>query len=149
MISVLFPHPTTATTNREILRFLSSIYDLQGLVSPITRMGKFIYRDVCDLRIPWDAKISQHLSDRWLKFQQNLPDKLDFPRSLVSLQEPIETIDLHTFGDSSKQGTSAAVYAVIQQALGVNQGLLAAKSRLAKKDLTIDKFSDLKTLNIL
>ena len=139
VISVSFPDPTTATTKREILRFLSSIYDPLGLASPITLVGKFIYRDVCDLRIPWDAEISQHLSSRWLKFQQNLPDKLDFPRSLVSLEEPIEAIDLHAFGDSSKEGTSAAVYAVVQQASGVRQGLIAAKSRLAKKDLTIPR----------
>ena len=43
------------------------------------------------------------------------------------------------FGDTSGAGTSAAVNAVVHQASGVNQGLLAAKSRLAKKGLTIPR----------
>ena len=48
-------------------------------------------------------------------------------------------IDLHTFGDTSGARTSAAMYAVVYQASGVNQRLLAAKSRLAKKGLTIPR----------
>ena len=41
------------------------------------------------------------------------------------------------FGDTSGVGTSAAVYAVVHQESGVSQGLLTAKSRLAKKGLSI------------
>ena len=43
------------------------------------------------------------------------------------------------FGETSGVGTSAAVYAVVNQASGVSQGLLTAKSRLAKKGLTIPR----------
>ena len=55
------------------------------------------------------------------------------PRSLAALREPITTIELHVFGDTSCAGTAAAVYAVVQQPSGTNQGLLAAKSCLAKR----------------
>ncbi|XP_046846738.1 uncharacterized protein LOC124440389 [Xenia sp. Carnegie-2017] len=41
--------------------------------------------------------------------------------------------------DASGQGTSAAVYAVILQGKGIGQGLITAKSRLAKKGLTIPR----------
>ena len=37
------------------------------------------------------------------------------------------------------EGTAAAVYAVVHQESGVKQGLVAAKSRLAKKNLTIPR----------
>jgi hypothetical protein len=94
---------------------------------------------VCDQKLPWDKEIPQQLSTRWQKFQQNLPEKLDFPRSLTSLEDGIEAVDLHTFGDTSKDGTSATVYAVVHQKSGISQGLIAGKSRLAKKELTIPR----------
>ena len=40
-------------------------------------------------------------------------------------------MQLHTFGDASGYGVSAAVYAVITQDSGVMQALVTAKSRLA------------------
>ena len=43
------------------------------------------------------------------------------------------------FGDTSGVGTSATVYAVVRQESGVNQGLLTAKSRLAKKGLSTSR----------
>ena len=62
-----------------------------------------------------------------------------FPRSLVQHQEPTDNIKLHAFEDASIHGVCAAVYAKVIQALGVTQGLIAAKSRLAKKSLTIPR----------
>ena len=46
---------------------------------------------------------------------------------------------LHAFGDTSGSGISSAVYAVITQASGVSKGLIAARSRLAKRNLTIPR----------
>ena len=48
-------------------------------------------------------------------------------------------MELHAFGDASGIGVWAAVYAVIQQPTTVSSGLVAAKSRLAKKGLTIPR----------
>jgi hypothetical protein len=48
-------------------------------------------------------------------------------------------IDLHAFGDTSGVGTSATVYDVVYQGSGTNRGLVAAKARLAKKNLTIPR----------
>ena len=58
---------------------------------------------------------------------------------LIKHQEEIEAIDLHAFGDASSKGVSTVVYAVKQQTSGGNQGLVLAKSRLAKKGLTIPR----------
>ena len=54
-------------------------------------------------------------------------------------QEPIEKIKLHAFGDASRDGVGAAIYAVVTQASGISQGLVTAKSRLAKQGLTIPR----------
>ncbi|CAB4031399.1 Pro-Pol poly [Paramuricea clavata] len=48
-------------------------------------------------------------------------------------------IQLHGFGDSSNQGVSAVVYALAKQDSGDTQRLVAAKSRLAKRGLTIPR----------
>ena len=46
---------------------------------------------------------------------------------------------LHAFGDASIKGVSAAVYSVVNQPSGTTQTLVAAKSRLAKRNLTIPR----------
>lgn len=122
-----------------MLRFLASVYDPLGVASPVSLVGKLLYREVCDQHLPWDQKVLETVSKQWKKIGRSLPDHVQVPRSLVGFKETIEAIDLHTFGDTSGAGTAAAVYAVVHQASGVNQGLLGAKSRLAKKGLTIPR----------
>ena len=43
----------------------------------------------------------------------------------MKYQEPIDGIDLHTFGDASGQGVAATVVAVVRQASGTSKGLVA------------------------
>ena len=44
------------------------------------------------------------------------------------------------FGDASNHGVCAVVYPVVAQVPGVTQGLIAAKSRLTWKSLTISRW---------
>ena len=48
-------------------------------------------------------------------------------RSLVTYREPVDAVEPHAFGDASGRGVAMAVYAVVSQASGVTQGLIAAK----------------------
>ena len=48
-------------------------------------------------------------------------------------------VDLHVFGDASVLGCCAAAYVVVYQPSSVNQGLIASKSRLSKRDMTIPR----------
>ena len=138
-LAVTFPEEPTDVTKKGILRFLASVYDPLGVASPTTLTGKCLYREVCDCRLSWDEKVSDRIGQMWLKFVRNLPNKVEVPRSLPRFKEPIETVELHAFGDTSGFGISAVVYAVITQASGMSKGLVAAKSRLAKKNLTIPR----------
>ena len=101
--------------------------------------GKFLYRDACQQKKAWDAELPQELVKRWKKWEMNLPEKVEVPRSLVLAREPIQAVALHAFGDASAQGVAAAVYAVVEQETGVKQGLVAAKARLAKQGLSIPR----------
>ena len=57
----------------------------------------------------------------------------------MSHQEEVTAIELHTFGDASIEGVGAAVYAVVKQPSGTTQQLVTAKSRLAKRSLTLPR----------
>ena len=138
-IAVAFPEEPVDVTKRGILRYLAAVYDPLGVASPTMLVGKLLYREVCESRLPWDEKVSDRIGQEWLKFVRNLPNKVEVPRSLPRFKEPIEGVVLHAFGDTSGSGISAAVYAVITQASRVSKGLIAAKSRLAKKNLTIPR----------
>lgn len=134
-IGVAFPCTgKEVSTKRTVLSEIASIFDPLGLVSPVSVLGrKMIYRDICDSNLPCN------LMSCWNKWCRKLPSKIDVPRSLVPHREEVQAIDLHAFGDASGQGTCAAVYAVIHQNEGTAQGLVTAKSRLAKKGLTIPR----------
>ena len=75
----------------------------------------------------------------WVQWEERLPEQLTVPRSLAVHQEEVQSIELHAFGDASGKGAAAAVYAVVVQESSVNQGLVAARARLAKKGLTIPR----------
>lgn len=105
----------------------------------MTLEGKQIYRDICESQRAWDAPLDESLQKRWQKWEEETPSEYTVPRSITSHQEEIESVELHAFSDASMKGVGAAVYSVVQQASGSSQQLVAAKSRLAKKSLTIPR----------
>ena len=111
-IQTSFPDPISKATKREVLGKIAKIYDPLGLASPITLEGKFLYREMCEARIPWDQELPQGLEIRWQTWENNLTDKVEVPRSIAQHQAEITSINLHAFGDASSQGMSAGVYAV-------------------------------------
>ena len=56
-IAVVFPDSPPDITKREMLRFLASVNDPLGLVSPTMLIGKLMFREACDHHIPWDEKL--------------------------------------------------------------------------------------------
>ena len=69
-----------------------------------------------------------------------MPKRVAVPRALTPQRKAIEAIELlHTFGDASKKGVCATLYAMIKQSGTINVGLVAARARLAKQDLSIPR----------
>ena len=79
------------------------------------------------------------MKQRWEEWCAGLPSSYEIPRSLAPHREPVSAITLHAFGDASKVGVSAVVYAVVEQEHGTTQGLVCSKSRLAKRNLSISR----------
>ena len=137
LLQVDLPKIPAVLTKRGVLAYLAKVYDPLGLISPTLLEGKLMYREICEANIRWDGPIPDELSKRWQKWESELPCSLSFPRSLPAYRESIDAVQLHAFGDASKKGLCASVYAVIQQEPGKVQDLVTAEKRLAKTNLTI------------
>ena len=87
----------------------------------------------------FDQKLPLKLEISCQTWETNLPGKIEVPRSIVKHQEATTSVSIHAFGEASSQGMSTAVYAVMHQPSRVSQGLMTAKSRLAKKGLKITR----------
>ena len=138
-LRVEFPTIPAVLMKQGVLAYLVKVYDPFGLVSPVLLEGKLIYRDICDTKMRWDAPISDTLLQRSKKWEQALPHIISFAQSIPVYREPLQEVKLHSFGDASRQGVCAAVYTVVKQDFGDVQGLVAARSRLAKTSLTIPR----------
>lgn len=138
-IKVKFPEKSTGNTKRGVLQYLAAVYDPLGLVSPILLKAKMLYREICDQKVGWDRQLEGDLKTCWTTWKRHLPKVIRVPRPISPIQAKIERVVLHAFADASKDGVSAVLYAVVQQGGEINQGLLASKSRLSKKNLTIPR----------
>ena len=134
--------PTTKEkrpTKTNILSELASVSDAIGLISPSHLIGKILYREVCELKIPWDEVVPLPIKQKWDKWKLDIETKVEIPRSIPLKQESVTMVDLHVFGDASVLGCCAAAYVVVYQPSSVNQGLISSKSRLSKRDMTIPR----------
>ena len=61
------------------------------------------------------------------------------PRSIPTKYAVINGVELHGFGDASKDGCCSAIYAVVYQGNQVSRGLLTSNSRIAKRDMSIPR----------
>ena len=138
-LEIKLPFDKVEPTKRGVLCKIAKIYDPLDLVSPLSLEGKLIYREACDEKRAWDDKLTEPLQRRWRKWEQSLPLVEVVPRPIAGYQEPLETVEQHGFGNASKQGVGAAVYAVVWQPSGITQRLVVAKSRLAKQGLSMPR----------
>ncbi len=138
-ISVTISNEEVPATKRGVLTKVAKIYDPLGLASPLSLMGKMLYRDACKLKCGWDQSLPADLVKNWKRWEKQLPECITTVRSLAKYREPITNIALHAFGDASGNGVAAAAYAVVYQPSGQTQGLVTAKARLAKEGLTIPR----------
>ena len=124
-------------TKREMLRAMAKVFDPIGLVSPIMLNAKRLCRETCEMKHTWDGPLQKEIECQWIIWLRSLPGEITIPRSITCVHEKVIGITLHGFGDANKKGCSIAIYAVVQQTEEVLHGLLASKSRIAKKDISM------------
>ena len=86
-----------------------------GLVVLVTLKGKIIFRETCEEKSGWDALLPKSQAIEYNQWVKALPKSAAIPRALTTQREAVEEIELHSFGDASKRGMCAALYAVMKQ----------------------------------
>ena len=72
MFVIIPTHQQKAFTKRNILGYVASIYDLLGIISPSNFIGKVIYCELRDEKVPWDAEVSVGLKRKIEKSVKNI-----------------------------------------------------------------------------
>lgn len=130
----------TSPTKRSILSDIARIFDPLGLLCPIIFLAKYLMQLLWTTGVDWDAKIPEHISKIWLRFQQELHslENLRIPRR-ITLDEPV-SFELHSFSDSSEKGYAAAVYLRCMSGTTIICHLITAKSKVSPlKRVTIPR----------
>lgn len=128
-------------TKREFLRFLMSIFDPLGLISPVLIYPKILLQSIWRTRTDWDDEIDSEHHNKWLLWAQNLHHlkTLNIPR-WVGLCTKGTNIELHVFVDASEDAFAAAVYFKISEENNIKCSLITSKSRVAPiKSLSIPR----------
>ena len=121
------------TTKRECLSTIYSIYDLMGLLTPITVAAKIILRKVWSARphIGWDDILPGDIQREWNEFRNDLSEVQNstFKRCIKPTdgEQPILVI----FSDGSEQAYGVVAYVRWKTPSGFVSTLIAAKSRIA------------------
>ncbi|CAB4006695.1 Hypothetical predicted protein [Paramuricea clavata] len=124
-------------TKRAILSRLGRAYNPLGIISPTMIEVKRIYRDSCEEQKNWNAEFSPALTRQWNNWTKQLRD-IEVPRSLMPAGET-KAIELHLFTQASALACSTVAIAVVDQDSRKSKGLIASKSRLAKRNTSIPR----------
>ncbi|KAI5715899.1 hypothetical protein M8J77_024346 [Diaphorina citri] len=130
---------TTVCTKRNVLKLTASIFDVLGLLAPVTLYAKLLIKYLWQENIGWDSTPPAYIQDVWNVFQQELSllSNMSFNRHIdVYLDSDVTLVG---FGDASEKAYACAIYSVVKSPHGeVLTNLICAKS----------KVSPLKTLSI-
>ena len=115
-----------ASTKRQILSSLSSVFDPLGIFAPVLLQGKLMIREMCQKLVDWDQKLDKDLLSRWVKLCKTFKEvsNVSFARRVFNSDNPIK---LYVFADASKEAYGCAIY-VVQ---GQRSSLLFSKVKVS------------------
>ena len=124
----------TPVTKRAVLRFVASIYDPLGLISPIIVAGKMIFQQITRLKVGWDNVITGTLAEKWLEWVASLKciHNIHIPRCVRPSSHCSTAYELHVFCDASEKAYGSCIYLrCVNQDGEISSSLLCSKSRLS------------------
>ena len=102
---------TEPVTQRLVLSRAASIFDPIGLVAPYTIKARFMLEEVWRLHgQQWVEVLSEELTEEFLHWSKALPELSTLVLQRCYSSEPVESLKLHVFGDSSKEVFRAVAF---------------------------------------
>lgn len=106
-----FPTYSKIITKRFALSIIAKIFDPLGFISPVTIVGKILYKRIWQSGTDWDEPINPDLQIEWSKYSTSLQqiNKIHLSRFL-QYSPSTKSIELHAFCDGSINAYACVVY---------------------------------------
>ena len=99
-------------TKQSILKVVAKIFDLLGVISPVTFQMKVLFQELCKQKINWDDLLPTRIKEDWASWCNELVriEHVRIPRCYThGDQQDTVSYQLHGFCDSSLLGYAAVV----------------------------------------
>ncbi|XP_038055409.1 uncharacterized protein LOC119727556 [Patiria miniata] len=122
-------------TRRGILSTVSSIYDPNGYVAPVTLRGKRILQQMCRDKLDWDSPVPEMLQPEWEKWRLEVLglEKIQIQRCFKPKDfGTVTAVELHHFSDASQDGYGQCSYLrLVDENNKAHCSFVVGKSRVA------------------
>ena len=123
-------------TKRELLKYLASIFDVLGLLTPFVLRLKILFQTTWIEKFSWDVPLNDSMKETWISIMDEIEKcNINFPRWTGLI--PSDGWTLHVFSDASTKSYSCCAYMVTSN----GSRLITSKARLCpiKIKLTIPR----------
>lgn len=119
-------------TKRSVLRVVSKIYDVLGILSPFVIRAKILIQKIWKKNIDWDIALPDDLRNEWNMWCKEVAFLEDFSIARCINENLIDQgkMELHVFSDASPHAYGAVAYVRIINENQIQCSLLIAKSRV-------------------
>ena len=128
-------------TKRDVLSYAARIYDVKGLLTPLTTYIKCFIKRLWDCNLGWDEEFSAILSEEWTLFCSSIPklQLLQIPRYIPVFD--CLRLELVGFCDGSSVAHAASLYLRCVNGNSAEMFLIRSKGRVnpSKPLLTIPR----------
>ncbi len=111
---VLTALTVTNVSKCNVLSIISGIFDPLGILAALVIILKFLFQEVCAMKVEWDATLPQEFTSRWISALQFLSsfEPIRLPRHYLQgndLSSALK-VELHGFCDASVKAIAAVLY---------------------------------------
>ena len=126
-------------TKRQLLKWVGSLYDPLGFLSPYSIRIKKLFQDTCLTKSSWDTELPEHINKQFFRWKEELPlipgmdmSRYIFPELDQTYRKGKPRFAIHAFGDASTIGYAAVIYVSARDKSGnFSTRLLLSKARVA------------------
>jgi hypothetical protein len=129
-------------TKREILKYIASIFDPLGLISPVILDAKYFLQELWNKHLEWDDALSDDDQKKWISIEKQLMnvEHVCIPRSISANCSKLVEYRIVCFCDASQKAYAVAVYLHQRSEDTTKVDLIFSKTRLAPlKKLSITR----------